>query len=325
MLYRLINKVIYVGIIFLITFSQVSSFSWEINSQNSYLINNNIKAIEKIDLVITGYYSPLPNQNKYVTGSYEKEIALNGDWVWMASWKKVFTWALAAPKKYSFWTKIYIEWYWVWVVEDRWWTIIDDEHTRIDIWMWYWDEWLERAIKLWSRKTIWYIVSNETEVNFDFWTNSWGNYVVSNKYNYLKLTPESNSDNVKKVQEFFKEVLYYYGEIDWKYESIKPMIVKYQLQKWIIKWLDDEAAWYIWPKTVSAISKDFGSTINNENVIKKEEKEKILKQVLIIKNKLWSKYVIKANKLLEKIKILKNKETLDAKTKTKLEYLEIIL
>jgi len=321
MLYRLIKKVIFIGITFLITFSQVSSFTWEINSNNSYLDNNKIKVIEKIDLVITGYYSPLPNQKKYITGSYVKEIALNGDWVWMASWKKVFTWAMAAPKKYDFWTKIYIEWYWVWVVEDRWWSIIDDEHTRIDIWMWQGDEWLERAIKLGSRKTVWYIVDNNTELTFSFWEPVWENYI--NKYEYLKLTPESNTWDINEVQEFFREIWFYFGEIDWKYGSIKPTIIRYQLQKWIIKSEDEEVAWYIWPKTISALNKDFSKT--NNNSLKKDEKEKLLKQVLKIKKKLWSKYEMNAKKILEKIKVLKNKETLDVKTKIKLEYLEIIL
>ena len=204
MLYRLINKVIFIGTMFLLTFSQVNSFSWEINTQNSYLISNKIEVIKKVDLVITGYYSPLPNQKKYVTGSYEKEIALNGDWVWMASWKKVFIWAIAAPKKYDFWTKIYIEWYWVWVVEDRWWKVIDDNHTKIDIWMWYGDEWLQRAINWWSKKTTWYIVSSDTDTNFSFWepiiTDI--NYNTTEK---LTLTPESN--NTFLLKEINKELV----------------------------------------------------------------------------------------------------------------------
>lgn len=321
MLYRLINKVIFIGTIFLLTFSQVSSYSWEINTQNSYLIGNKIEVIEKIDLVITGYYSPLPNQKKYVTGSYEKEIALNGDWVWMASWKKVFIWAIAAPKKYPFWTKIYIEWYWVWVVEDRWWKVIDDNHTKIDIWMWYGDEWLERAIKLGSRKTTWYIVKNDTEINFNFWDPIWEAYKITNKYDYLKLTPGSSEDTVKKVQQFFKDNLLYFWEIDWKYDNIKPIITKYQLQKWIIKSSDEEVAWYIWPKTISTINIDF----DENNVLKKEDKEKLYNQVSKIKKKLWERYELNAKKILDKIKVLKNKDTLDKKTKIQLEYLEMIL
>lgn len=324
MLYRLFNKVIYIGIIFLITFSQVNSFSWEINSDNSNQENNKIEGIEKIDLVITGFYSPLPNQKRYVTGSYEKEIALNGDWVWMASWKRVYTWALAAPKKYSFWTKIYIEWYWVWVVEDRWGSIIDAEHTRIDIWMWYGDEWLERAIKLWSRKAVWYITKEDAEVTFSFWEPKWEAYVSNNDYKYLALTPESSLDDVKEVQDFFKGLLYYYGEVDWKYESIKPLIIRYQLQKWIVLSKDDEAAWYIWPKTIASLNKDFWTSGIKTN-LSKIEKNKILNQVLKIQNKLWDRYKLKAEKLLEKIKVLKKKETLNTKTKIQLEYLEIIL
>lgn len=320
MLYRLIKKVIYIGILFLITYSQVSSNSWEANPNNSYQIDNKIKPIEKIDLVITWYYSPLPNQKKYITGSYEKEIALNGEWVWMASGKEVFTWALAAPKKYEFWTKIYIDWFWVWVVEDRWWSIIDAWHTRIDIWMWYWDEWLERAIKLWSRKTTWYIVEKDSEITFTYSEPKWEAYI--NKYEYLKLTPESNTWDIIEVQQFFKEKMFYFWEIDWKYESIKPTIIRYQLQKWIIKSILDDWAWYIGPKTVAVLNNDFW---NNKELLTNDEKIKLQKLVTKLKTKLWDKYKLNANKLLEKIKVLKNKDTLDKKTKTKLEYLEIIL
>lgn len=317
MLYRLIKKVIFIGITFLITFSQVSSSSWETIQTNSYLVNNNIKAIEKVDLLITWYYSPLPNQKKYITWSYEKEIALNGEGIWMASWKNVFMWAIAAPKKYDFWTKIYIEWYGVWVVEDRWWSLIDDTHTRIDIWMWFWDEWLERAIKWWSKKMTWYIVENTTEVNLNFWTSSLDiTYIPSN----LRLTPESEWDDVKKVQEIFKWLWYYNGEIDWIYNNIKGIIIKYQLQKWIILSENDEDAWYFWPKTINKLNLE-----KKENIITKDEKEKLLKQVSKAKMKLWEKYSINIQKILSRIKVLKNKESLDKKTKTKLEYLEMIL
>jgi hypothetical protein len=123
--------------------------------------------------IVTAYYSPLEWQKKYNTWSYWWDIRLNWDWKHTASWKKVFTWLLAAPRSYEFWTKIYLEWLWVWEVEDRWWAIKSSSETwhecdRIDVWMWYWDEWLERALKWWIKEVKWRIVANDTEISIDF-------------------------------------------------------------------------------------------------------------------------------------------------------------
>ena len=59
--------------------------------------------------VVTAYYSPLPNQSFYFKGSYEAEVKLNGNGTNGASGKGVFAGMLAAPKSYSFGTKIYLE------------------------------------------------------------------------------------------------------------------------------------------------------------------------------------------------------------------------
>jgi hypothetical protein len=187
--------------------------------------------------------------------------------------------------------------------------------------MWYGDEWLQRAINWWSRKTVWYIVSNDTSINFVFSDEPINIESYYSNDGKITLTPESNEDEVKKAQEYFKWILYYYWEIDWKYESIKPTVIKYQLQKWIIKSKDDDDAWYIWPKTNSALDKD----LDDKNSLQKKEKENLLQQIIKIKKKLWDKYEAKAQKLLEKIKILKNRKILNIKTKKQLEYLEMIL
>lgn len=317
MLPRLLNKIIFIIILLLITSSQVhSSNSWDTNL-NSNPINQENR--QELELLITGYYSPLPDQKSYITGSYEDEIKLNWDWVWMASGKKVFTGAIAAPKKYPFWTKIYIEWYGVWIVEDRWWSIIDDTHTRIDIWMWYGDEWLQRAKNWWSRKVKWYITNENSEITLNFKSSK------EDSYKTLSLNPNSNEDDIKKVQGFFKEIWLYNNEIDWKYESIKPTIIKYQLAKWLISDENDEVAWYFWPKTIAKLSEDFWLVLKNDFAMSKNEKEIILKKIERIKKKLWSEYETKIKEVLKQIKTLKNKNWLNKKTKSILEYLEIML
>ncbi len=317
MLPRLLNKIIFIIILLLITSSQVySSNTWDIDLNSN---PQNQETRQELELLITGYYSPLPDQKSYITGSYEKEIKLNWDWVWMASGKKVFTGAIAAPKKYPFGTKIYIEWYWVGVVEDRWWSIIDDTHTRIDIWMWYGDEWLQRAKNWWSRKLKWYIVKENSKVTIEFKSE------IEDSYKNLTLKPESNDEEVKKVQIFFKEIWLYKWEIDWIYESIKPTIVKYQLSRWIIDSENDSNAWYFWPKTISELKEDYWLVLKWEYGISKKERDNLNKKIDRIKKRLWNEYETKIKEVLKQIKTLKNKEGLNKKTKSYLEYLELIL
>ena len=53
---------------------------------------------------ISAYYSPLPCQEKYTTGSYEGDIRLNGSGVNSADGTPVYPGMIAAPKTYSFGT-----------------------------------------------------------------------------------------------------------------------------------------------------------------------------------------------------------------------------
>ncbi len=208
---------------------------------------------------ITGYYSPLKNQLRYSTKSYEWDIKLNWRWVVWASWKEVFAWMLAAPKNYEFWTKIYLSWYWVWVVEDRWWAIVSKDHwkndtwcDRIDVWMWYWDAWLTRALKWWKRNIKWRIVSKNTPISLEFKST------VLEKYNDLKVTPESSKEDIKKLQTLFTSLDLYSWEIDWKYWSIEADLLKYQKRVWLVKDNEDWWAWYFWVKTLSKLMADYG-------------------------------------------------------------------
>ncbi|MDD3302193.1 MAG: 3D domain-containing protein [Candidatus Gracilibacteria bacterium] len=319
MISRLLNKVTNVGIIFLITFTQVYSLTGDTNSNNKITTNKKIKIIKEINLVVTGYYSPLPNQESYITGSYEDEIRLNGDGVGMASGKKVYTGAIAAPKTYDFGTKIYIDGYGVGVVEDRGGAIIDDEDTRIDIWMGAGDEGLQRAKNWGSKKLKGYIVDSNSKITLEFKTGT------EDSYKKLSLNPESSKEDIQKVQEYFKEIGFYDGEIDGVYENIKPIIIKYQIQKGIIVSENDDSAGYFGPKTIKYLSEDFGLGIKYENNLSKIEREHIKIKINALKNKLGSKYNTKIQKTIKDIKKLKTRTNLDKKTKAILDYLEIIL
>lgn len=215
--------------------------------------------------VITAYYSPLPDQLKYTTGSYAWDIRLNGEWHTTASWNNVFPGLLAWPSNYPFGTKIYFEWYGIWVIEDRGWAIVKagerwHSYDRIDIWMWYGDEWLTRALN-WGTRTIkWKIVVPSSEVTISFWESQIGTLTK------LSVNPENhNPEDVKLVQTIFTKANLYTGKIDWEYESIKNEIIEFQLSTWIITGPDDEAAWWYWPKTITALRQKYGNS--NDNLV----------------------------------------------------------
>lgn len=311
------KRLIIIWIIFHISTIQVYSETWNTKSTNSS--SSKYQVIKELDLNITWYYTPLPNQKEYITWSFESEVKLNWEWLHMASWKQVYTWAIAAPSSFPFWSKIYIEWYWVWIVEDRWWSVVDNWAVIIDIRMWAWDEWLNRT-RNWGRRFMkWYHVSDWT--NSSLILKSW----VEDSYKYIKVEPNSDSEEIKKLQLFFREILFYNWEIDWNYESIKDILIKYQIQKWIVWWYDDESSWYYWPKTIKSLENDFWIVLKKENSLSKEEKKLLLDRVEHIKSVLKDNYNVRVKSTLEQIKIIKQKSDIATKTKLKLEYLEIIL
>ena len=227
-------------------------FLWLFNFQT-----NLVSAEEETYFIVTAYYSPLPNQKRYTTWSYYWDMRLNWEWHTTASWKGVYKWILAAPKKYPFWTKIYFDWFGIWAVEDRWWAIVKAwergyEHDRIDIWMWYWDEWLQRALNWWKRKIKWKVVARISEVNLEYTED-----ILINLAN-IKVNPEiSKVEDIKILQKNFKTFWLYKGEIDWKFKSIEKPLVDYQLKNNLIASREEEAAGWFWPKTYVKLLKDY--------------------------------------------------------------------
>jgi len=137
---------------------------------------------EKKTFVITAYYSPQHDQSFYYKENFKDEKILNGNWTHWASWKEVFNGMLAAPSTYNFWEKIYFSDLWVWEISDRWWAIVEAgnrwfKSDRIDIWMWYWELWLVKALDFWVQRKVGYYCSladlekfwgSSIKVGFDF-------------------------------------------------------------------------------------------------------------------------------------------------------------
>jgi len=111
--------------------------------------------------VISAYYSPLPGQNRYATGSYEGDIRLNGNGTHGADGTPVYPGMVAAPKKYPFGTKLDIPGIGLTTVHDRGGAIVAVDadnsrgyaHDRLDVWMGYGDEGLARALN-WGKRTV---------------------------------------------------------------------------------------------------------------------------------------------------------------------------
>ena len=243
---------------------------------------------EEVYFIVTAYYSPLPNQKRYSYSSYywrnrtfEEEKILQWEWHTTASWKWVFKWILAAPTKYPFWTKIYFDWFGIWVIEDRWWAIVKAwergyEHDRIDIWMWYWDEWLQRALNWWKRTIKWKVVARVSEVNLEYTED-----ILIDLAN-IKVNPERHEINdVKILQENFKKFGLYKAEVDWIFKNIEKPLIDYQLKNNLIASREEEAAGWFWPKTYVRLLKDFW----NKDVLVKKINTKIIetnKEVQVI-------------------------------------------
>jgi hypothetical protein len=249
---------------------------------------------------------------------------------------------LAAPITYNFWTKIYLEWLWIWEVSDRGWAIVSAgnrwyTYDRIDIWMWYWDEWLKRALYWGKRQVKWGIVSNISDVSINFnnipapnWATNWLKkaqnissivnkpvlsqtklvekpIVAVNKENKVENNLTifdsilTNSSQIKELQKILKELKLYNWEQTWVYKDIINSIYDYQISKWIITWLDSVWAWNFWPKTRSYLKETYKNYLNNEEIAKQEKiKEEARKKELEEKYKYLEELSLK--KAEEKIK-----------------------
>lgn len=107
--------------------------------------------------VISAYYSPIPCQSRYATGSLEGDIRLNGSGVNSADGTPVYAGMIAAPKAYAFGTKMHIPGLGTGAVHDRGGAIVSGGgaggYDRLDIWMGWGDKGLTRALN-WGKRTV---------------------------------------------------------------------------------------------------------------------------------------------------------------------------
>ena len=229
--------------------------------------------------VVTAYYSPLPDQQYYLKGNYEDEIRLNGKGIAWASGKGVFSWMLAAPKNYSFGTKIELEWLWIGSVEDRGGAIVNAWNRgylddRIDVWMWYWDEWLRRALYWGKRKVKWNIVSSNSEVNLDYNNIPAPTWVVNSLEQtpnifYKSIWKNSNENDIYDLKLFLSDNNFYTWEVNYIYSNdLISIIHDFQLKYELVS--EDEILWagYWGEKTRTKFLEEYRLwkiEVNNDN------------------------------------------------------------
>ncbi len=201
---------------------------------------------KKQKFIVSGYYSPEKWQKFYHKWDYFKEIRLNWHWIRWASWKPVFNWMIAAPKKYPFGTKIYFPGYWVWVVEDRWSAIVEAwkrwyQYDRIDIWMWKGQNALIRAMSWGKKELVGYVCppNKNLPIWFDWWNFPIykGNFFDVSVF-AIELTYWRKDNWVQAMQKYLTKLGYFPQEQTptWFFWPItKKSLCQFQVDYWILK------------------------------------------------------------------------------------------
>lgn len=208
----------------------------------------------KTNFVISAYYSPLLDQEYFLTGDYSSEIRLNGGGVRGADGTSVYPGMIAAPKKYPFGTKMLVPGVGTVAVHDRGGAIVEagslgHAFDRLDIWMGHGEVGLRRALA-WGKKTVMVTVygvdsSIAEAVNLEGLPQA--KYLIAKRAapqlfrHSLQLN--DHGDQVVKLQRFLQHLNYFDGEITGFYgQTTADAVMKFQMDQDLIKNLDDFAA-----------------------------------------------------------------------------------
>lgn len=228
--------------------------------------------------IISAYYSPLPGQNKYVTGSYNGDIRLNGGGVHGADGSNVYPGMIAAPKGYPFGTKMKIDGLGVVAVHDRGGAIVHsgergNSYDRLDVWMGYGDVGLSRALH-WGRRTLdAYVYGVDPSITEQIALDGYS-VTEKNVSNNLPVTDSTSSsatqdaaflsetlslgsqgDGVAKIQKILQDLKYYSGKVNSVFdEETLKAVMKFQVDQNIINDSTDFGAGYVGPKTAKFLA-----------------------------------------------------------------------
>lgn len=209
---------------------------------------------EKRIFGITGYYSPLPNQSRYVRGSYEADVRLNGKGTNGADGTQVYPGMLAAPKTYPFGTSLFIPGLGVGTVHDRGGAIVpagqrNQAYDRIDVWMGSGEEGLARALS-WGFRIVEGVLYDEP---------------LPDSFSYFGVPPASiahlpspniisdsttYNQSIESLQENLRILGYYQAANSGIYdENTKKAVLQFQLDNDVVSTADSPGAGNFGPKT----------------------------------------------------------------------------
>jgi hypothetical protein len=245
--------------------------------------------------IVTAYYSPLPNQSFYFKWNYNAELRLNGNGTNGASGAPVFTGMIAAPKSYDFGTNIFFQGLGVGRIEDRGGAIVEawdrgQPHDRIDIWMWYGEEGLHRALLWWRREVVGTIITPETAMGMNPIDLDG---IDKGRVNLSQFKSVKSS----AVWTISADVISAFADLGYSVENgdVKAMIIQYQLDHEVIKTRDEDWAWTFGPKTRTSLATQHGKFQSIQDVELKLIDEN--KKLLLSEHDLWE----------EKIRIVENR------------------
>jgi peptidoglycan hydrolase-like protein with peptidoglycan-binding domain/3D (Asp-Asp-Asp) domain-containing protein len=240
---------------------------------------------------VSGYYSPQEGQSFYLRGNLDQEIKLNGAGVHGASGKDVYSGMLAAPKGYTFGTKIKLEGVGVGTVDDRGGAIVEagkrgNSYDRIDIWMGYGEEGLKRALTWGLRKVIGYIypagtnIDNSIDVGlFPILNKQWPSNTDASLFPRNLGKGDTGAD-VQKLQEILVE-MGYLDRDPGEFYDIKTIdaVYRFQVDEKIVAKDTEIGAGYFGSQTRKALIKrwyDVQEQQRKQQVALKTEKQNMM-------------------------------------------------
>lgn len=215
---------------------------------------------------ITGYYSPLPDQSYYVTGSFEGDVRLNGQGTHGADGTAVFPGMIAAPYDYAYGTKICIDGWGCGAVHDRGGAIVNKgvrdvaRHDRLDLWMGYGEAGLTRALEvgLWHTQGTIYPANSEVQLGVNFKAVAPIAQIVevpAAEPFAENLSLGSLGDEVTRLQEDLAELGYLTAEETGQYGGLtKAAVLEFQLENFVIEDEQSPGAGVFGPKTREAFA-----------------------------------------------------------------------
>ena len=243
--------------------------------------------------VASAYYSPLPNQPRYVTGSLESDIRLNGRGTNGASGKQVFPGMLACPSKYPFGTGLYIPGFGFGICEDRGGAIVASDasnsrgydYDRIDLWLGRGYEGMTAALR-WGKRTVHNVLvyppghGREAFVYYDI-PQAHAVYVSSPVTSPLKFKSDlffgNTSALIKEMQEhlvtwgYLSKATGFYGD-----ETARA-IFDFQLDFEIVSSEDDKGAGHFGINTRTTFDTLIKDGVQDETLAKKAQARRLVK------------------------------------------------